>query len=108
MKRKILIGIGIVSLILWITNPSISSYKNHIQFNYRQVGASERTSYWLLFSIYETKFYSPSVEEDFFVTGITYLGIAGNFFKLQKWGYDRTPYYSPKTKKYYKSEKDLP
>jgi hypothetical protein len=67
MKKKALYGIGIVLLILIITNPTYKDFKEHIQ-------PYEETDIFKESNLFICSFYDFS--------GDTYLGVLGNFFEF--------------------------
>ncbi len=100
-KRRIYIGSGIISIILFITNPSINDFKGYCEFDV-EIGSSEanyienqkeyednpdvqtrtyaRTSYWLIFSVYQVKVrVSDGTQKK-----ITYIGAFNTFFKTSE------------------------
>lgn len=88
MKKKILIGIGVILLLLIITNPSMRDFKE-----YSNGIVCKRESNFLLFSIYSRDYHAVSAEEiddyeDFYAwknhsDKIKYIAIAKNFFYLK-------------------------
>lgn len=92
MLRKILIVVAILLIVLFITNPSQTSFTNFL--NAKGIGTKYttlndtwhtqlrvsygRSAYFGIFSIYEYRAYSQYTSHN-----TTYLGIFGNFFKLK-------------------------
>ncbi len=108
MQKKILVVLGIIIGILFFTNPSRQSYKGFIEYDFGKRVQTTQKGYFLIFSMYEAKFRKPVIIDGFGTTKITHIGIFGIFFETSKYGYEIKPYYSPLTKKYYKTEEELP
>jgi hypothetical protein len=91
MKNKLFIISGILLLILIVTNPSQSSFKQYALLK-SNLSPDEiicsRIHYYLLWSIYECRWkeykkkYFFEDENNYTVKSKTYLGIFNNFFSL--------------------------
>jgi hypothetical protein len=101
--RTILLSSTILLVILFITNPSISDFKGYCEFDipikdaeskyisryeyhhHNSIASSRtyaRTSYWLIFSIYEVKIKKDNYK-DYDEERYKYIGIFNSFYKIQ-------------------------
>jgi len=80
LKQKYLTGTGILLLILIITNPSAQAFKEYIGSSTYE-GLHKQTNLFVV-SIYKER-------------GTEYIGVLGNFFKVEKELPKQHTYYSP-------------
>ena len=79
MKRKIFVGIGILLLVLIITNPGPAEFKSFLHQN-RDNDPAGREANFFIFSIYSNVGDYPDAPRNGHIIKYTYIGILGNFF----------------------------
>ncbi|MDP4284108.1 MAG: hypothetical protein Q8891_06770 [Bacteroidota bacterium] len=84
--KKILILIGALMVILIITNPSYSSFKNYTKdFALLNVHTNTRTAFnGFIFSVYLEDIAKVGEDNNIHITTVKYLGILSNFFELSR------------------------
>jgi hypothetical protein len=94
-KKRLYIGLGVVVVLLYITNPSMADFKSYVDYdipksNYESREQSDdfefkervyvRTGYYFIFSVYKVRATNDSQDK----RTSKYIGIFNNFFPLKK------------------------